>query len=116
MFVSTYSRRALVVTAAVLAPAASTHAASTSGDVQRGARVAQACMACHPLTLGQHMAGLILAGIWGRNPGSAEGVRRHSDALRRSGLVWTHREHGAWLANPTALVSGNTTGVPGIAA
>lgn len=115
MFLLAHTRGALLATATAFVPALSTHAENTPGDVQRGARAAQACMACHSFTPGQHMTGPSLATVWGRKAGSAERFGRYSNALQRSGIIWTQRELDAWLANPAALVPGNTMRVPGIA-
>lgn len=107
MFLAIRFRSALLAALALTA-AAATHAQTATGDVQRGARAARACMACHSFAPGQHLTGPSLASVWGRKAGTVEGFGRYSDALRRSGLVWNQRELDAWLANPAALVPGNT--------
>lgn len=94
--------------------ATAAHAQTTDGDVQRGARAARACMACHSFTPGQNLTGPSLAGVVGRKAGTLAGFDRYSDALKRSGLVWNRRELDAWLTNPAALVPGNAMTFPGI--
>lgn len=89
---------------AALLCAAPIHAA---GDARRGARVWQACAACHALQAGRHMTGPSLAGLWGRKAGTAPGFERYSEPLRRSGLVWNEGTLDKWLANPEAAVPGN---------
>lgn len=111
----TQNRVALVATVALLALVTGARAQPAAGDVRRGARAAQSCMACHSFTPGQHMTGPSLAGVWGRKAGTAEGFGRYTDALRLSGVVWNQRELDAWLADPAALVPGNAMRVPGIA-
>lgn len=96
-----------------LAAAAGLHA-QPAGDVQRGARAARACMACHSFAPGQHLTGPSLAGVVGRKAGTAEAFSRYSQALRHSGLVWNQRNLDTWLADPAALVPGNAMAVPGI--
>jgi cytochrome c len=107
-----------VAVAAVLALAAAAAQAQAqeppAGDVQRGARAAQACMACHSFTPGQHMTGPSLDRIWGRKAGTVPGFGRYSDALRHSGIVWNRQELDAWLANPAARVPGNVMSFAGI--
>jgi cytochrome c len=88
--------------------------ARAAGDATRGARAAQACMACHSFTPGRHMTGPSLGGVWGRKAGSAEGFSRYSEALKRSGLVWDEQHLDAWLKDPAALVPGNAMAFPGI--
>jgi cytochrome c len=87
--------------------AMATACAAAEGDAERGAKVYQACMACHSLEAGQHMTGPSLASIWGRKAGTVEGFRRYSDALKRSGVVWNEKSMDAWLRDPAALVPGN---------
>lgn len=53
------------------------------------------------------MTGPSLASIWGRKAGTAEGFRRYSDALKRSGVVWNEKSMDAWLRDPAAFVPGN---------
>ncbi len=79
-----------------------------AGDVERGARSARSCMACHSFSPGNHLTGPSLAGLWGRRSGSAAGFGRYSDALKRSEFVWDEKTLDAWLRNPAELIPGNT--------
>lgn len=90
-------------------------ASQAAGDLEKGARAARACMACHSFAPGRHLTGPSLAGVWGRKAASVEGFGRYSDALRRSGLVWTEENLDAWLKNPPGLVPGNEMSFGGIA-
>jgi cytochrome c len=109
-------RRQIVRTLAALgllwaAPAASADAA---GDAKTGARAFRACAACHSLQPGRHMTGPSLAGMWDRTAGAAPDFTRYSPALRSSGITWNERTLDAWLADPKALVPGNTMIFPGL--
>ncbi len=114
MFPLSSHRRGVLALAAFVATAGHVYAQKQAGDVQRGARTAQACIACHSFVPGQHLTGPSLSGVWGRKAGTAEGFGRYSDALRRSGITWSGREFDAWLANPAALVPGNAMRFPGV--
>lgn len=92
------------------APAASADAA---GDAETGARAFRACAACHSLQAGRHMTGPSLAGMWGRRAAASD-FTRYSPALRSSAITWNERTLDAWLADPKALVPGNTMVFPGI--
>jgi cytochrome c len=113
-FLSSWPRSLLAAVTLVCA-AAPVHAQPSNGDALRGARAAQACIACHSFTPGQHMTGPSLAGIWGRKAATAQGFSRYSEALRRSGITWDRHELDDWLAKPAQRVPGNTMNFPGIA-
>jgi cytochrome c len=87
--------------------------ASPEGDPQHGAQLYQQCMACH--ALGYNRTGPRHCGVLGRRAGSVPGYR-YSDAMRRSGIVWTRATLDAFLAAPTRFVEGTTmtyAGIPG---
>lgn len=84
------------------------------GDARRGAEAFRACAACHSVEPGVHLTGPSLARIWGRPAGTVEGFGRYSEALRRSGVVWTAATLDRWLEDPAALVPGNTMIFPGV--
>lgn len=90
-------------------------AAAAAGDATRGARLFQNCAACHSTSPGEHMTGPSLAGVWQRRAGGAEGFARYSEALKRSGAVWSEATLDAWLRDPAAFAPGNFMNVPGIA-
>jgi cytochrome c len=64
------------------------HRADAAGDPEAGAQVFRTCAACHTLEPGAHRTGPSLAGVFGREVGTAEGFHRYSDALRSADLVW----------------------------
>lgn len=90
---------------AALAPGAT---AAAAGDAARGATLFQACRACHSTEPGEHLTGPSLAHIWQRKAGTVEGFGRYSDAIKRSKLVWNEQALDKWLADPQALVPGNS--------
>lgn len=97
----------------ILSLAVSAHAAA-AGDALRGARVFQACSACHTLESGRHTTGPSLAGIWGKKAGAAADFHRYSEPLKRSGIVWNEASLDKWIANPQAAVPGTLMTFPGI--
>jgi len=95
-------RRAFTATALlVLGPALA------AGDANRGARIFQACAACHSVEPGRQMTGPSLAGVWGRKAGTEPDFHRYSEPLKRSGIVWSQDTLDKWLANPEGEVPGN---------
>lgn len=98
----------------VLAVGTAGAAAHAEGDVKRGAAVFQQCAACHSVEPGRHLTGPSLAKVWGAKAGSAEGFRRYSEALLRSGIVWNQQSLDRWLTKPDALVAGTAMAFPGI--
>jgi cytochrome c len=91
-----------------------TGAAVAAGDAQRGARAFQACAACHTLEPGRHMTGPSLAGIWRRKAAGEAGFQRYSEALKRSGIVWSETTLDKWLSNPETAVPGNLMAFQGV--
>jgi cytochrome c len=89
-------------------------APAQTGDPARGAKVFQACAACHSLKPGEHMTGPSLAGVWNRKAGTAQGFLRYSEALKRSGVVWNGGTLEKWLADPEKFIPGNSMTFPGL--
>lgn len=86
---------AVLTMATALAPIVPVHAA---GDIDRGARAARVCMACHSFSRGPHLTVPCLSGVWGCKAGTAEGFGRYSHPLKRSGLAMTKRVSERHLA------------------
>ena len=83
-------------------------------DFGRGELLSYACIVCHTLGPGEeHLVGPNLHGVFGR-PAAAAPDFGYSDALRRSGIVWTPAELDAWLARPDDFVPGNLMVFAGI--
>ncbi len=88
--------------------------ARAAGDAARGAKVFQACMACHSVQPGEHMTGPSLAHIWNRKTGTVEDFLRYSDAMKKSGVVWNDATLDKWLANPQRFLPGTSMSFAGI--
>jgi Cytochrome c2 len=83
--------------------------ALADADPAKGARTFHnQCSPCHSLKPGRHMTGPSLSGIVGRKAGSIGGFERYSKPLPHSSLEWNEQTLSAWLANPQAVVPGNT--------
>lgn len=98
-----------------LAAALPSGVALAAGDVERGAQIYRACVACHALEPGLHLTGPSLGGVWNRPAGEAEGFGRYSEALRDAGFPWDTVALDAWLENPQAMIEGTSMTFPGIA-
>jgi len=60
------------------------------------------CVACH-VKAGTRAFGPSLYGVFGRTAGTAPNFP-YSDALRKSGLVWTEDNLRKWIGNPASVV------------
>jgi len=86
-----------------------------AANLKRGQLLYMVCKACHDVEAGlPHKVGPNLQGMFGRKAGTAEGFR-YTDALVKSGIVWTPETMDAWLKQPGALVPGNGMAFAGIA-
>jgi len=114
-------RRAIFATAALLTVAAPALADTdldarlAAANLKRGQLLYMVCKACHDVEAGlPHKVGPNLHGMFGRKAGTAEGFR-YTDALVKSGIVWTPETMDAWLKQPGAMVPGNGMAFAGIA-
>lgn len=105
---------------AVAIPAAATGGASTppravdSQLVARGRQLFVNCQTCHSVTRGGASgAGPNLWGVIGRRAASKPDFD-YSEALRRSGIVWSDAQIERWLANPATFLEGNKMGFVGV--
>jgi cytochrome c len=98
---------------AVLALAAGNDAAA-AGDPRRGAKVFQACMACHSVKPGEHLTGPSLGHVWNHRAGTTEKFSRYSDALKRADIEWAEATLDKWLSDPAQLVPGTSMIFPGL--
>jgi cytochrome c len=87
---------------------------AAAGDTEAGAQVFRTCAACHTLEPGVHRTGPSLAGVFGREAGTAEGFHRYSEALKSTDLVWSEDTLNGFLADPQALLPGNRMTFSGI--
>jgi cytochrome c len=84
-------------------------------NLKRGQMLYLQCKACHDVEAGlPHKVGPNLHGIFGRTAGTAAGFK-YTDAMVKSGIVWTPESMDAWLRQPGAMVPGNGMAFPGIA-
>ena len=70
------------------------------------------CAVCHSVVPGQTLMGPSLAGIVGRDAGSAEKFR-YSPALRKADFIWTVEEIDAFIESPRKRVQGTNMAYPG---
>ena len=94
---------------------ATTRQGAAAGDPEAGAQVFRACAACHTLEPGAHRTGPSLAGVFGREAGTAEGFHRYSNTLRSADLEWREDTLNGFLADPPGYLPGNRMTFPGIA-
>jgi len=114
-------RSAIAAMAALVAVAAPASADSdldarlAAANLKRGQLLYMACKACHDVEAGlPHKVGPNLHGMFGRKAGTAEGFK-YSDAMVKSGIVWTPETMDTWLEQPGARVPGNGMAFAGIA-
>src|SRR6266852_5904286 len=108
------AQRALVGSGAAFVLIASPGSAAAAGDPLQGAQAFRNCVACHSIDAGQNMTGPTLASVLGRKAGGLASFHRYSDALKRSGIVWSEQTLDAWIANPAAFIPGNDMRFQGI--
>ena len=82
-----------------------------AADSRAGATIYERCAACH--SLANDRAGPRHCGLLGRRAGTVEGFE-YSEAMKRSGIVWTERSLDRFLAAPTRVVPGTSMGYAGI--
>jgi cytochrome c len=86
-----------------------------AADPKRGQLLYMQCKACHDVEPGlPHKAGPNLNGVFGRAAGTAPGFK-HTDAMAKSGIVWTAQTLDIFLKQPGAMIAGNGMAFPGVA-
>jgi len=102
----------VIVRALALAALAASACAQAAGDATAGEAIYARCQACHALAYDR--TGPRHCGLIGRRAGSVPDFA-YSDAMKRSGIVWSARTLDRFLANPTAAVPGTSMGYAGVA-
>jgi len=82
-------------------------------DVEKGAVVANKCVACHALDSTKSGVGPSLLGILGRPVASTENFR-FSRAFRNLDLIWTAENLDQFLAAPQTFAKGNSMAFSGL--
>lgn len=93
-------------------------AGHADGSVGQGEDIfKQACRACHTVAQGdRNKAGPNLHGLFGATAGQREfRFKRHSPALKQSGVVWNDETLDRFLENPKAFIPGNRMPFIGLA-
>lgn len=85
--------------------------ATPDGDAAAGATVYERCAACH--SLASDRTGPRHCGLLGRHAGSVAGFP-YSDAMKRSGIVWSEAALDRFLADPMRAVPGTSMGYSGV--
>lgn len=110
----TYSSSSFIFTTAAVSFVFLAGTAIAAGDPEHGARVFQACMACHSVKPGEHVTGPSLASVLHRKAGTAEGFARYSSALKGANVVWNESSLDKWLTDPQQFLPGTSMTFPGI--
>jgi cytochrome c len=89
-------------------------AAQAGGDPAHGAELFQQnCAACHSPERGQNLVGPSLFSVVGRTAASIADFA-YSDAMKRSGIVWTPDKLVAYLKAPRRFIPGIKMMFPGL--
>jgi cytochrome c len=86
-------------------------AVAPAGDAAHGKQLYARCSACHSLTVDR--TGPRHCGLLGRRAGGVPGFA-YSDAMRKSGIVWSVATLDRFLADPMKAVPGTAMGYSGI--
>jgi cytochrome c len=107
-------RMGVVLAAAAAILALSALPADAAGDASTGAVLFNRCYICHSTAKGAaNRMGPNLFGVVGRKAGTYPGFS-YSDAMKKSGIVWTAAKLDAYLTTPQKVVPGNNMPFAGI--
>jgi cytochrome c len=87
--------------------------AYAAGDADAGKTVFKQCALCHTTEAGKNKIGPSLAGVFGRDSGTAPGFA-YSDAMKNAHKKWTADELNTYLADPRKEVPGTKMVFPGL--
>lgn len=88
-------------------------AAYAAGDAEAGRQAFAKCASCHQVRIPRSSFGPHLHGVVGR-PAAAATDFRYSEAMRKSGIVWTEEALRAFLRAPDKAVPGTSMRFRGI--
>jgi len=97
---------AFAVAAAI---AVTSGSAMASGDKPKAFKK---CAACHSIEPGKHKIGPSLAGIVGRQAGTAEGFKKYK-AFKGASFTWTEDLIAEWITNTKDFIKNNPDKVMG---
>jgi len=69
------------------------------------------CRECHSFVKDDNRLGPSLYGVVGRKAGALTGFE-YSESLKDSGVTWDEPTLDKWIANPNAVISGNSMSPP----
>ena len=84
-----------------------------AGDAAVGAKVFNACKACHEIATPRNRLGPSLQGVIGRKAGTLEGFK-FSEAMNASGLTRDAATLATYLANPNTFMPDNKMAFAGV--
>jgi len=94
----------LVIIATLILSSSTVLSAATPEELEMDVFRAQ-CIRCHAIACNRN--GPKLGGVIGRNVGAVADFPGYSEALKKSGLVWTDKTLDDFLKDPNKLVPGN---------
>ncbi|HJT07371.1 MAG TPA: cytochrome c family protein [Stellaceae bacterium] len=87
--------------------------AYAAGDAAAGKEVFKKCALCHTTEAGKNKIGPSLAGVVGRESGTAPNFN-YSDAMKNAHKKWTPEELDTYLTDPRKAVPGTKMIFPGL--
>lgn len=102
----------ILASSAALAQSAASPLSVSSEEIEppsleRGAELWAKCRACHTLEAqGRNIVGPRLYGVFGRKAGSVTDYR-YSEAMKKSGVIWTPENMDRYLAATQDFIPGN---------
>lgn len=87
--------------------------AYAAGDAAAGKEVFKKCALCHTTEAGKNKIGPSLAGVVGRESGTAPNFN-YSEAMKNSHKKWTPEELDTYLSDPRKEVPGTKMIFPGL--
>ncbi len=81
--------------------------AHAAGDVAKGKKAFGKCKACHAVQAGKNKIGPYLAGVMGRQAGTARGYKKYK-GLKGADWAWDDASMDAYLTDPKKLTKEKT--------